>query len=203
MANWMIIRFAALATFSMALVAAPSFTPAFAAEEEAVASIGVGEISSFCFGHQLHPQPHSQQAKEMPGKHSSIDDPLLLKGIARPIRRSTIATTMLPRSSSFRRSRPRLADHPNVANLINYSYRKLGDYEALARVWYERALKADPNHVLTWDIMAAVADRAGQPASRRSIILAGSLRSVWNRLPRSIRSLADALEKPPAQNLVY
>ena len=31
MANWMIIRFAALATFSMALVAAPSFTPAFAA----------------------------------------------------------------------------------------------------------------------------------------------------------------------------
>ena len=37
-------------------------------------------------------------------------------------------------------------DHPNVANLIGYSYRKLGDYK-LSQVWYERALKADPNHV--------------------------------------------------------
>jgi hypothetical protein len=27
--------------------------------------------------------------------------------------------------------------------------RKLGDYK-LSQVWYERALKADPNHVLTW-----------------------------------------------------
>jgi tetratricopeptide (TPR) repeat protein len=41
-------------------------------------------------------------------------------------------------------------DHPNVANLIGYSYRKLGDYK-LSQVWYERALKADPNHVLTWN----------------------------------------------------
>ncbi len=40
-------------------------------------------------------------------------------------------------------------DHPNVANLIGYSYRKLGDYR-LSQVWYERALKSDPNHVLTW-----------------------------------------------------
>ena len=36
-----------------------------------------------------------------------------------------------------------------MANLIGYSYRKLGDYK-LAQTWYERALKADPNHVLTW-----------------------------------------------------
>ena len=40
-------------------------------------------------------------------------------------------------------------DHANVANLIGYSYRKLGDYR-LSQIWYERALKADPNHVLTW-----------------------------------------------------
>jgi tetratricopeptide (TPR) repeat protein len=40
-------------------------------------------------------------------------------------------------------------DHPNVGNLIGYSYRKLGDYK-FSQVWYERALKADPNHVLTW-----------------------------------------------------
>jgi len=40
-------------------------------------------------------------------------------------------------------------DRPNVANLIGYSYRKLGDYK-LSQGWYERALKADPKHVLTW-----------------------------------------------------
>ena len=40
-------------------------------------------------------------------------------------------------------------DDPNVANLIGYSYRKLGDYK-LSQVWYERALKANPNHVPTW-----------------------------------------------------
>jgi tetratricopeptide (TPR) repeat protein len=40
-------------------------------------------------------------------------------------------------------------DHPNVGDLIGYSYRKLGDYK-FSQVWYERALKADPNHVLTW-----------------------------------------------------
>ena len=41
-------------------------------------------------------------------------------------------------------------DYANVANLIGYSYRKLGDY-GLSQVWYERALKSDPNHVLTWN----------------------------------------------------
>ena len=40
-------------------------------------------------------------------------------------------------------------DHPNVGNLIGYSYRKLSNSK-FSQVWYERALKADPNHVLTW-----------------------------------------------------
>ena len=40
-------------------------------------------------------------------------------------------------------------DHPNVGSLIGYSYRKFGDYK-FSQVWYERALKADPNHLLTW-----------------------------------------------------
>ena len=40
-------------------------------------------------------------------------------------------------------------DRADVANLIGYSYRKLGDYK-VSQIWYERALKADPNHVRTW-----------------------------------------------------
>ena len=42
-------------------------------------------------------------------------------------------------------------DYANVANLIGYSYCKLGDYK-LSQVWvHERALKSDPKHVLTWN----------------------------------------------------
>jgi len=40
-------------------------------------------------------------------------------------------------------------DHPDVANLLGYSNRKLGNYEESKR-WYETALKSDPSHVLTW-----------------------------------------------------
>ena len=40
-------------------------------------------------------------------------------------------------------------EHPDVANYIGYSYRRMGDYDN-AKVWYEKALAADPNHVRTW-----------------------------------------------------
>ena len=40
-------------------------------------------------------------------------------------------------------------ENADVANLLGYTARKLGDYE-LSRVWYERALASDPKHVRTW-----------------------------------------------------
>ena len=40
-------------------------------------------------------------------------------------------------------------EHPDVANYIGYANRKMGNYDA-SKVWYEAALKADPNHVRTW-----------------------------------------------------
>lgn len=40
-------------------------------------------------------------------------------------------------------------NHPDVANYIGYSYRRIGNYEQ-SKVWYERALASDPNHVRTW-----------------------------------------------------
>jgi tetratricopeptide (TPR) repeat protein len=40
-------------------------------------------------------------------------------------------------------------DHPDVANYIGYANRKMGNYEQ-SKVWYEAALKADPNHTRTW-----------------------------------------------------
>jgi tetratricopeptide (TPR) repeat protein len=40
-------------------------------------------------------------------------------------------------------------DHPDVATLIGYASRKLGRYDD-AKIWYERALAADPSHAVTW-----------------------------------------------------
>ena len=91
-------------------------------------------------------------------------------------------------------------DHPNVANLIGYSYRKLGDYK-LAQAWYERALKADPNHVLTWQyyglwqIEQGNRDQAQYHLSRIAAVCGSDCAEY--------RSLAAALEKPPGSGLVY
>jgi len=40
-------------------------------------------------------------------------------------------------------------DNADVANLIGYSSRKLGRTDD-AKLWYEKALDADPNHTRTW-----------------------------------------------------
>ena len=40
-------------------------------------------------------------------------------------------------------------EHPDVANYIGYANRKMGNYEQ-SKIWYEAALKADPDHTRTW-----------------------------------------------------
>jgi tetratricopeptide (TPR) repeat protein len=91
-------------------------------------------------------------------------------------------------------------DSAAVANLIGYSYRKLGDYR-LAQIWYERALKADPNHVKTWQYYGLWQVEQGNRDSaqyhlNRIAALAGTHSEEY-------RSLAAALEKPPGTGLVY
>lgn len=91
-------------------------------------------------------------------------------------------------------------DRADVANLIGYSYRKLGDYR-LSQVWYERALKADPNHVRTWQyyglwqIEQGNRDQAQYHLSR--------IAAISGTASEAYRSLAAALEKPPGTGLVY
>ena len=91
-------------------------------------------------------------------------------------------------------------DSAAVANLIGYSYRKLGDYK-VAQAWYERALKADPNHVKTWQYYGLWQFEQGnrdqaQYHLNRIAALAGTGSEEY-------RSLAAALEKPPGTGLVY
>jgi tetratricopeptide (TPR) repeat protein len=40
-------------------------------------------------------------------------------------------------------------DLPDIANYIGYANRKLDNYDT-AKIWYERALTSDPNHIRTW-----------------------------------------------------
>jgi len=91
-------------------------------------------------------------------------------------------------------------DRADVANLIGYSYRKLGDYK-VSQIWYERALKADPDHVKTWQyyglwqVEQGNRDQAQYHLSRIAA-LAGTGSEEY-------RSLAAALENPPGTGLVY
>jgi tetratricopeptide (TPR) repeat protein len=91
-------------------------------------------------------------------------------------------------------------DSAAVANLIGYSYRKLGDYK-LSQVWYERALKADPNHVKTWQyyglwqVEQGNRDQAQYHLSRIAQLVGTD--------SDEYRSLAEALAKPPGTGLVY
>src|SRR5262249_7394658 len=91
-------------------------------------------------------------------------------------------------------------DYANVANLIGYSYRKLGDYEQ-SQVWYERALKSDPNHVLTWQYYGLWQIEQGN--RDQAMYHLQRIASICGTDCSEYRSLASALAQPPGTSLVY
>ncbi|MGN6284607.1 MAG: tetratricopeptide repeat protein [Afipia sp.] len=129
------IRLTILAAVVAAFAAAPTLNSALAA--------GSDEPS---------PPASSSKSKDTKkpkksGKHSSVDDPKFLQDY-----RAAYATIYERHAYADAIDQLKALDHDDradVANLIGYSYRKLGNYQ-LSSLWYERALKADPNHVRTW-----------------------------------------------------
>jgi len=91
-------------------------------------------------------------------------------------------------------------DYANVANLIGYSYRKLGDYK-LSQVWYERALKDDPNHVLTWNYYGFWQIEQGNREQAEYHL--SRIGEICGTDCTEYRTLAAALEQPPGTGLVY
>lgn len=91
-------------------------------------------------------------------------------------------------------------DMAAVANLIGYSYRKLGDYK-VSQVWYERALKADPNHVKTWQYYGLWQVEQGNREQAQYHL--SRIAALTGTSSEEYRSLATALEKPPGTGLVY
>jgi Flp pilus assembly protein TadD len=194
-----IIRFATLAMFLVVLTAAPSLTPAFGAG-------GGGEPPPSTYPPSSYPpsskpQPSGTKAThkvKKTSKQSSIDDPAFAQGY-----RAAYAT--IYDRNDYAAAVEQLKalghdDHPNVANLIGYSYRKLGDYK-LSQVWYERALKADPNHVLTWQYYGLWQIEQGN--RDQALYHLSRIAAICGTDCEEYRSLAAALEKPPGTGLVY
>jgi tetratricopeptide (TPR) repeat protein len=177
------IRLLTLAMFVVALVAAPLVTRAHAAPDSDA------------------PPPASSKSKAKKKSSEvtpSIEDTAFAKGY-----RAAYATIYDRNDYAAAIGQLKALGHDDiaaVANLIGYSYRKLGDYK-VSQVWYERALKADPNHVKTWQyyglwqVEQGNRDQAQYHLSRIAA-LAGTSSEEY-------RSLAAALEKPPGAGLVY
>jgi len=144
------------------------------------------------------PATDSKDKKKKNDKSSSIDDPKFLEGYR------AAYTTIYDRhdySSAIAQLKALgQDDRADVANLIGYSYRKLGDYK-VSQIWYERALQADPGHVRTWQyyglwqLEQGNRDQAQYHLSR--------IGQICGTDCAEYRSLASALEKPAGTGLVY
>src|SRR6202158_2526614 len=176
------IRLMTLALFSMALIAVPLLTSAHASG---------GDNPS-------PPASDSSKGKKKNDKSSSIDDGRFIDGYRAAY--ATIYDRNDYASAIGQLKALGQDDRADVANLIGYSYRKLGEFK-VSQIWYERALKADPNHVRTWQYYGLWQVEQGnrdqaQYHLNRIAALAGTNSEEY-------RSLAAALEKPPGTGLVY
>jgi tetratricopeptide (TPR) repeat protein len=197
--NSTMIRLMTLATFSMAVVAAPSFTPVFAAGGGG----GGGGGSESAAPSSTSPPPSDTKAtrahkSKKSSKQSSFDDPTFAKGYR-------VAYDTIYERNDYAAAIDQLKalghdDQPEVANLIGYSYRKLGDYQ-LSQVWYQRALKADPNHVLTWQYYGLWQLEQGN--REQALYHLSRIAAICGTDCEHYKSLAAALEKPPGTGLVY
>jgi tetratricopeptide (TPR) repeat protein len=189
--------------FLVGLIAQPPVKPAFAAGGGGGGG-GGGGVNEDLMHPSPQPAPNSKathtthRTKKKPNKQSLFDDPAFAKAYREAY--STIYDGHDYAGAIEQLKALGHDDFANVANLIGYSYRKLGDYK-LSQVWYERALKADPNHVLTWQyyglwqIEQGNRDQAQYHLSRIAAICGTGCEEY--------RSLAAALEQAPGTGLVY
>jgi tetratricopeptide (TPR) repeat protein len=176
------VRLMTLALFSMALIAVPLLTSAHASGGDSPSP----------------PASDSSKGKKKNDKSSSIDDGRFIGGYRAAY--ATIYDRNDYASAIGQLKALGQDDRADVANLIGYSYRKLGDYK-LSQIWYERALKADPNHVRTWQYYGLwQLEQGNRDTAQYHLNRIGKLCGTDCA---EYRSLAAALEKPPGTGLVY
>ena len=173
------IRFLALAIVSMALIATPVLSTAYAAADSpspSASSKKGGSIANSADGYRA--------------AYSRLGAVLL----ATIYDRQDYAAAIDQLKALGR------DDEAAVANLLGYCNRKLGDYK-LAQVWYERALKADPNHVKTWQYYGMWQLEQGNREQAQYHL--DKIAQLAGADSEEYRSLAAALEHPPGTTLVY
>src|SRR6516225_10272277 len=178
------IKLIALATFSLALVSAPVITTVYAAPDNDA------------------PAPSPTKGKGKKQKGSSLAPSQEYAKFTDGYR-AVYATIYDRHDYATAIDQLKALDHDDtaaVANLIGYSYRKLGDYQ-LAQVWYERALKADPNHVLTWNYYGFWQLEQGNREQAEYHL--SRIAEICGTDCYEYRTLAEALEKPAGAALVY
>jgi len=175
------IRLLTLAIYAMALMAVPMVNSAKAAG-----------------GDSPSPPADSTKDKKKKDKSSSIDDPRFIEGY-----RTAYAAIYDRNDYASAIAQLKVLgqdDRADVANLIGYSYRKLGDYK-VSQIWYERALKADPNHVRTWQYYGLWQLEQGNRDQAQYHL--NRIGQICGTECAEYRSLASALEKPTGTGLVY
>ena len=182
------MKFFMLAIVAAALAVAPVIKSAYAAGSDNPAPPASDGGSS----------SKAKVKKKKNDKSSSIDDPRFLAGYHAAY--ATIYdrhdyTAAIEQLKALGQD-----DRADVANLIGYSYRKLGDYK-VSQIWYERALKADPNHVRTWQYYGLWQLEQGNREQAEYHL--NKIASLAGTDSAEYRSLAAALEKPPGTGLVY
>jgi len=198
--TWSGIKLLTPAVLSMALIATPPVIPAFAAGGGGGGGGGGGDPQSAMPPPETKPPAKrtTQKGKKKPDKQSSFDDPAFAAGY-----RAAHATIYQRNDYAAAIEQLRALgrdDAANVANLIGYSYRKLGDYK-LSQTWYERALKSDPNHVLTWQYYGLWQIEQGNRETAQYHL--SRIAAICGTACDEYRSLAAELEKPPGTGLVY
>jgi tetratricopeptide (TPR) repeat protein len=196
--NSTMIRLMTLATFSMAVMAAPSLTPVFAAGGGGGGGGGAESTPPSSSAPASDTKATRAHKSKKSSKQSSFDDPTFAKGYR-------VAYDTIYERNDYAAAIDQLKalghdDQPEVANLIGYSYRKLGDYQ-LSQVWYQRALKADPNHVLTWQYYGLWQLEQGN--REQALYHLSRIAAICGTDCEHYKSLAAALEKPPGTGLVY
>jgi len=140
----------------------------------------------------------TKEKKKKHNKSSSIDDPRFLQDY-----RAAYATIYDRHDYSSAIAELKALgqdDRADVANLIGYSYRKLGDYK-VSQLWYERALQADPNHVRTWQYYGLWQLEQGNRNQAEYHL--SRIRQICGTDCAEYKSLAMALEQPTGTGLVY
>ena len=176
------IRLLTLAMFVTALITIPMVNAAKAAGSES-------------------PSPATdtnKQKKKKNDKSSSIDDPKFIEGYRAAY--ATIYDRHDYASAIEQLKTLGQDDRADVANLLGYSFRKLGDYK-VSQVWYERALQADPNHVRTWQYYGLWQLEQGNREQAQYHL--SRIQQICGTECAEYKSLALALNQPTGTGLVY